>query len=71
MDTIYGPQPVDLNHLRGLAHGWEPRLLRLLEIAQSSLQWSLLETDELESWIHPEGEFVIIGDAAHACLPFM
>ena len=71
IDTIYGPKPVDLNHLRGLIHGWEPRLQRLLEIAQSSLQWSLLETDELESWVHPDGKFVIIGDAAHACLPFM
>ena len=34
MGTIYEPKPVDLNHLRGLVHGWEPCLLRLLEIAQ-------------------------------------
>ncbi|KAM0803245.1 hypothetical protein BDR22DRAFT_801742 [Usnea florida] len=71
MNTIYGPKPVDLNHLRGLVHVWEPRLLRFLENAPSSLQWSLLEIHELESWVHPEGKFVVIGDAAHACLPFM
>lgn len=70
-DTIYGPQPVDLDHLRGLINGWEPRLQKLLEIAQSSLRWSLLETDELESWVHHNGKFTLLGDAAQACLPFM
>lgn len=70
-DTIYGPQPVALDHLRELIHGWEPRLQKLLDIAQSSLRWSLLETDELESWVHHDGKFALVGDAAQACLPFM
>ena len=70
-ETILGPQPVDIVHLRGLIQGWEPRLQRLLEISQSSLRWSLLETEVLESWVHHEGRFALLGDAAQACLPFM
>lgn len=69
--TIYGPQPADLDHLRQLFRGWDPHLQKLLGIAESSLRWSLLETRELQSWVHPDGKFALLGDAAHACLPFM
>lgn len=40
-----------------------PRLKKMLEIAQSSLRLNFLETNGLESWVHDDAIFGLVGDA--------
>ena len=68
---LKGPQPADIGYVRTLIYDWEPRVKQLLDIAESSLMWSLLEMNELDCWVHQYGRFTLLGDAAHACLPFL
>ena len=65
------PHMVDLIDLRGLLCDWDPRLHKIVEIAGTALRSSLLENDSLETWVHSHSNFALLGDAAHACLPFM
>ena len=64
------PQPVDLAELRQYLAKWDPRIRKIFDIAQSGLKWTLTETPYLTQWAHADGKFALIGDAAHAMLPF-
>ena len=67
-----GPRPADIEELRSLFRDWDPRLRDLIEIAREFQKWMLLELDEpLCSWVHADGKFVLIGDAAHPSLPYL
>ncbi|KAJ3499074.1 hypothetical protein NLG97_g634 [Lecanicillium saksenae] len=49
----------------------EPRLLKALDLADGPCYiWSLSDIPELSTWISSNGKVVLIGDAAHAMLPF-
>ncbi|CAK9780354.1 unnamed protein product [Cutaneotrichosporon oleaginosum] len=39
--------------------GWDPN------------KWKLMGYERLKSWVHPNGTYVILGDACHAMLPYM
>lgn len=69
--VILGPQPVELEDLRSFCNDWDPRFQKLLGLATKALKWTLLQTDDLESWVHPSGRLVLIGDSAHATLPYL
>ena len=66
-----GPRPADLDAVRNQCKEWDPKFQRLLNMAESSLKWTLLQTKELESWTHHSGRFVLVGDSAHATLPYL
>jgi salicylate hydroxylase len=36
-----------------------------------TLKWPLLSGKTLEKWVAVSGRFLILGDAAHAMLPYM
>lgn len=38
---------------------------------ESTLKWSLLSGKPLEKWVASSGKLLIIGDAAHAMVPYM
>jgi hypothetical protein len=40
-------------------------------MVESSLKWPLLSGQPLKSWVHDQGKLLIIGDAAHAMVPYM
>jgi salicylate hydroxylase len=40
-------------------------------MVESSLKWPLLSGHPLKSWVHDKGKLLIIGDAAHAMVPYM
>ena len=61
----------DLDELRQSFQTWEPRLQKLLELADSMLRWSLPSSRQIESWVHPLGRFALLGDAAHSTFPLM
>lgn len=66
-----GPQPADLDFVRHSCRDWDPRFQQLLHLADNALKWTLLQTDELKTWIHPRGQFALLGDSAHATLPYL
>ena len=70
-EITIGPQVADLTFVRQSCSSWDPRFRRLLELADRALKWTLLETNELYQWSHPSGKLVLIGDSAHASLPYL
>ncbi|KAL8687848.1 MAG: hypothetical protein Q9218_006093 [Villophora microphyllina] len=67
----HAPRKVDIEEVRKAFSQWDPKLQALLGIAQECSKWTLFEAPEAASWIHPDGKFALIGDAAHAMLPFL
>ncbi|KAF2476791.1 FAD/NAD(P)-binding domain-containing protein [Lindgomyces ingoldianus] len=51
--------------------GWDPRLTKIINMIKSTLKWPLLSGEPLSTWLHPSSKLVIIGDAAHAMVPYM
>lgn len=47
------------------------RIGRLLSSCKSVLRWRLSIWDPIESWIHPSGSLVLLGDSVHATLPYL
>ena len=66
-----GSRPADLDAIRNQCKEWDPRFQQLLNLAESSLKWTLLQTKELETWTHHSGRFILVGDSAHATLPYL
>ncbi|KAI9655765.1 MAG: hypothetical protein M1821_005200 [Bathelium mastoideum] len=66
-----GAQVADVNEVRSACSKWDPCFRRLLDRAERVLKWTLLQTDVLTAWHHPGGHFLLLGDAAHATLPYL
>ncbi|KAL8787320.1 MAG: hypothetical protein Q9195_007815 [Heterodermia aff. obscurata] len=68
-----GPRPVDIEELRQVFEGWDPRIRALLELAEvgGMMKWVSVETEVIGEWVHERGKFVLVGDAAHATLPYL
>lgn len=62
------PRPIDRSDLLRRFAGWDSHLLALFDRAGPVTAWPLFETNRMEAKL-PEG-IVLIGDAAHAMLPF-
>ena len=61
----------DLQEMREFFAGWDPKLKTLLDMVQETTKWRLLNSEEMNSWSHPGGKFVLMGDACHATLPYL
>jgi salicylate hydroxylase len=66
-----GPQPADLDWLRKNCEEWDTKFQKLLQISTKALKWTLVQMDELVDWHHQSGRFVLLGDSAHAMLPYL
>lgn len=60
--------PADIDQMRKLFEGWDPRLQALIAQVNSSLKWKLVSFKALDKWIH--GRTALIGDACHPTLPY-
>ena len=70
--TAASALPADIPTMRAAFTGWDPRLTKLLALCTSSTKWRLTIRPPLNpSWSHPSGAFTILGDAAHAALPYL
>lgn len=65
------PQPMDMAEIRTFLKDWDPRLRKIVDIAEEGLRWTLTKTSELRQRSHPNGTFALIGDSAHSMSPFL
>lgn len=63
--------PVEAQELSDAVQGWQPDLQRLLSLATGLGKGRLMRVDEMETWINPWANFVLLGDACHATLPYL
>ncbi|KAL7266673.1 hypothetical protein RUND412_010773 [Rhizina undulata] len=63
--------PADLDEMRAIFKTWDPKLQKLLGLVQETSKWRLQNSEEMQTWTHPEGKFVLLGDACHATLPYL
>jgi salicylate hydroxylase len=59
--------------MRAFFGEWDPKLKKLLSLVDICLKWKLQNSDPsaLATWVHPHGTFCLLGDAAHATLPYL
>lgn len=50
---------------------WDPRLVKVIGMIDSTMKWPLVTGTGLSNWVHPTNKLVVLGDAAHAMLPYM
>ncbi|KUJ16928.1 FAD/NAD(P)-binding domain-containing protein [Mollisia scopiformis] len=51
--------------------GWDPRLTKIIAMIDKTIKWPLLSGKSLPRWVTPSSKVLIMGDAAHAMVPYM
>jgi len=64
-------QRVAITDMKSHFKGWDPKLRKIIDMIQTTLKWPLLSGTRLDRWVTPSGKFLIMGDAAHAMVPYM
>ena len=57
--------------MQGYFKGWDPRLTKIIAMIDKTIKWPLLSGKPLRRWVAPSNKVLILGDAAHAMLPYM
>jgi len=70
-DPVTWRQYKAVETMRAEFEGWDPKLTKLIGMIESTVKWPLVSGAKLERWVHPEKKMIIMGDAAHAMVPYM
>ncbi|KAK1996669.1 FAD binding domain-containing protein [Colletotrichum falcatum] len=65
------PQEEILREMRAEFQGWDSQLTKIIGLIDTTIKWPLMGGTLLENWVADSGRLVILGDAAHAMLPYM
>jgi salicylate hydroxylase len=60
-----------VTEMRSLFTTWDPRIPKLLNLCTSVSKWRLCIRQPLQTWSASSGTFTLLGDAAHATLPYL
>ncbi|KUJ06637.1 salicylate hydroxylase [Mollisia scopiformis] len=63
-------QPASLQDLKKEYEGWEEPIQEILNSAEAVHKWRIGEVPDLPSWRSENGKVVLLGDAAHAMMPY-
>ncbi|KAJ5889153.1 hypothetical protein N7504_009963 [Penicillium tannophilum] len=58
-----------LDDMKAEFDGWDPVLTKIIGMVEKTLKWPLISRSVLDKWV--SDKLVILGDAAHAMLPYM
>ncbi|KAJ5151590.1 hypothetical protein N7492_009885 [Penicillium capsulatum] len=58
-----------LANMRNEFDGWDPALSKIIHMVDRALKWPLYSGATMHRWV--SGRLVVLGDAAHAMLPYM
>lgn len=62
----------NVEEMRALYADWDPRIPKLLALCKDVFKWRLMIRPGLNpTWSHSSAAFTILGDAAHATLPYL
>jgi hypothetical protein len=59
----------DVEHMKTYFNGFAPVIQKALSYVDEAYVWRMMETMPA-SWVSTSGKVVLVGDAAHAVLPF-
>ncbi|KAH7067270.1 hypothetical protein BKA63DRAFT_570580 [Paraphoma chrysanthemicola] len=51
--------------------GWDSQLTKIISLIDQCMKWPLKTGQQLPTWTSPSSKLVVMGDAAHAMLPYM
>ncbi|ROV90991.1 hypothetical protein VSDG_07660 [Cytospora chrysosperma] len=60
-----------LANMRREFEGWDPDLTSIIELIDKVMKTPLMSGAALDQWVAPSSKLLILGDAAHAMLPYM
>ena len=64
-------RPGDIEHMNAIYADFDPVIRKAISRVESCLLWTLADLPPLPSWLDESGKVVLIGDAAHAMVPYL
>jgi salicylate hydroxylase len=64
-------EPGNLDEMKATYADFDPVIKRVLGKVKGCLKWKLADLPPLSSWVSESGRVVLIGDAAHAMVPYL
>ncbi|KAM0208733.1 hypothetical protein ACHAQD_011484 [Fusarium lateritium] len=60
-----------IRNMRESFQDWDPKLFNVIKMIKSTVKWPLMSGSRLLTWISRSQKLLILGDAAHAMVPYM
>ncbi len=60
--------PANVEQMRAIFEGWDPRLNAIIRETKNDYRWQLLHMKELDTWT--KGSVALLGGACHPTLPY-